>query len=82
MRADHSNTASSDYLGRMMGNVVIDLNGYTLVRGGGRSLFEAGTKGMTEAESGYEANVTVINGTMLAFNTSSSYDHLSDLRKL
>ena len=72
MRADHSNTANAPHLGTLLGNVVVDLNGFTLTRGSGKSLIEAATKNMTEEQSLVASSITVKNGTILALNTSTS----------
>ena len=74
MRANCVNTesGSSNYLGRVTGSILVDLGGYTLTRGGGQSLIEAGTKNMTESESLVPARLTVTNGRILAMNKAGT----------
>ena len=66
VRTDYVKSDSgTTYLGRMMGTIVIDLDGHTMGRTA-HSYLEAGTKSMTETEAGYVANVIIKNGKLYA----------------
>jgi len=70
LRKNYTNGNGLGQFGLVMGNVVLDLGGHTMLRS--KTIVELGTAGMTATEAAVPASILIKNGKLLARNTSTS----------
>ena len=71
MRCEQSNGNWYKSDGVLNGTVVLDLGGYTFLRGG-NSIIEAGTNSLTETQCAFTTSIIIKNGTILAGKSTSN----------